>query len=295
MVGGAVDPAQGKRKREALGELTSKVTNNRAKAGDAKGKAKDDVPAKPAKTGTTSERVPLRPVASRTRAKAADKKKPEPKDEDAMAVDPPTLPPVPVVLVPAPPLVTQTTIRTSHVSTTTIASRRITSHRTLNTRVSASEDDFSEEPAQKKRRTSSEVGEDAVLEVIEEEQALDIISGAVDEDGELDVEWEDLDKDDHDDPMMVSEYVVDIFNYLKAVEVSFRSTFVLEISTLFSDSKQPCLTPTTWKIRRSLLGRCEASLWIGSSSSIRVSVYHQRRYSSASISLTVSYRRASSP
>ena len=34
-------------------------------------------------------------------------------------------------------------------------------------------------------------------------------------------EWEDLDAEDTDDPMMVSEYVNDIFEYLKAVKVRF--------------------------------------------------------------------------
>jgi hypothetical protein len=34
-------------------------------------------------------------------------------------------------------------------------------------------------------------------------------------------EWEDLDAEDADDPMMVSEYVIEIFDYLKVVEVRF--------------------------------------------------------------------------
>ena len=32
--------------------------------------------------------------------------------------------------------------------------------------------------------------------------------------------WEDLDVDDNNDPLMVSEYVQDIFKYIKQVEVS---------------------------------------------------------------------------
>ena len=35
-------------------------------------------------------------------------------------------------------------------------------------------------------------------------------------------DWDDLDAEDEDDPLMVSEYVVDIFNYLKKVEVMTR-------------------------------------------------------------------------
>jgi hypothetical protein len=34
-------------------------------------------------------------------------------------------------------------------------------------------------------------------------------------------EWEDLDAEDAEDPMMVSEYVTEIFDYLKVVEVRF--------------------------------------------------------------------------
>ena len=34
-------------------------------------------------------------------------------------------------------------------------------------------------------------------------------------------DWEDLDAEDADDPMMVSEYVTEIFDYLKVVEVRF--------------------------------------------------------------------------
>ena len=34
------------------------------------------------------------------------------------------------------------------------------------------------------------------------------------------VEWDDLDADDHSDPLMVSEYVVEIYEYMKVLEVS---------------------------------------------------------------------------
>ena len=34
-------------------------------------------------------------------------------------------------------------------------------------------------------------------------------------------DWEDLDADDWEDPMMVSEYVVEIFEYLRVLEVCF--------------------------------------------------------------------------
>ena len=40
-------------------------------------------------------------------------------------------------------------------------------------------------------------------------------------------EWDDLDAEDADDPVMVSEYVADIFKYLKALEVKKYLTRIL--------------------------------------------------------------------
>jgi hypothetical protein len=39
--------------------------------------------------------------------------------------------------------------------------------------------------------------------------------------------WEDLDKDDDMDPLMVNEYVVEIFDYMKELEVCVRAPFIL--------------------------------------------------------------------
>jgi hypothetical protein len=88
-----------------------------------------------------------------------------------------------------------------------------------------------EEPVTKKRRTSSEIpseaekysevveSEEVKLEVIkEEETALELVTttkGGIDVSG-----WVDIDKDDWDDPNMVSEYVNEIFEYLLKQEVS---------------------------------------------------------------------------
>ncbi|KIP03552.1 hypothetical protein PHLGIDRAFT_77416 [Phlebiopsis gigantea 11061_1 CR5-6] len=65
--------------------------------------------------------------------------------------------------------------------------------------------------AYKKRRTSSEAPEDDLLS----EQQLDLEPQEADPNGD---QWIDLDAEDADDPLMVSEYVIDIFNYLKEVE-----------------------------------------------------------------------------
>ena len=88
----------------------------------------------------------------------------------------------------------------------------------------------------KKRRTSSEAPEDQKedgkhVEVEAGDQVCDIAEKELqkhlqnigreieaDPDGP---DWEDLDAEDADDPMMVSEYVTEIFDYLKVVEVCF--------------------------------------------------------------------------
>lgn len=97
------------------------------------------------------------------------------------------------------------------------------------------EDDDESNRVSKKRRTSSEAPED--LPTVEEDEPLDPESevvaakiaadlGHVIEETEADPEgdqWDDLDADDGDDPLMVSEYVLEIFDYLKEVEVSSPS------------------------------------------------------------------------
>ncbi|KZV99609.1 A/B/D/E cyclin [Exidia glandulosa HHB12029] len=94
-------------------------------------------------------------------------------------------------------------------------------------------DEEEELRAHKKRRTSSEADE---LEQQERERQLQVISSddvtpapvaslheqlaKAEPDFAADAGWEDLDAEDADDPLMVAEYVVDIFNYLKSIESS---------------------------------------------------------------------------
>jgi G2/mitotic-specific cyclin 1/2 len=87
----------------------------------------------------------------------------------------------------------------------------------------------------KKRRTSSEAPEDHKDDVKERVEAGDQIRDIAERElqkhlqdigreAEADPngpDWEDLDAEDADDPMMVSEYVIEIFDYLKVVEVRF--------------------------------------------------------------------------
>lgn len=85
-----------------------------------------------------------------------------------------------------------------------------------------------EKPAFKKRRTSSEVGDELQVKIPEPPMDGDIseflskniakFEEQLDDDANED--WDDLDKDNYDDPMMASEYVNEIFTYLKEVEVS---------------------------------------------------------------------------
>ncbi len=85
----------------------------------------------------------------------------------------------------------------------------------------------------KKRRTSSEAPEDHKEDVKEQTEAGDQIRDIaerelqkhlqdIERQAEADPngpDWEDLDAEDADDPMMVSEYVNEIFDYLKVIEV----------------------------------------------------------------------------
>jgi len=131
----------------------------------------------------------------------------------------------------------------------------------------------------KKRRTSSDAPEQHDEEAKEEAQAEDQVRDIAEKelqkhlhDIEREVEadpngaeWEDLDAEDTDDPMMVSEYVNEIFDYLKIVEVrglvlsrrpSPNRTFVLNSKPLFP-------TRTTWTAKRTSPGKCAVSLPTG--------------------------------
>jgi G2/mitotic-specific cyclin 1/2 len=124
-------------------------------------------------------------------------------------------------------------IRESHIT----AARRSEAHRRVSSRSHAShqgEDDLEvDQPAHKKRRTSSVPPEEdpqalevarAQAEEDEHNARLAAEMAAFAEEEEADPEasaWDDLDADDSDDPLMVNEYVHDIFQYLKEVEVCF--------------------------------------------------------------------------
>lgn len=215
------DPAAGKRKREALGEVTSLVTNNKGKGkAAANGKEKevtgatkekfDGVVIKTTKsvTTTTTLRQPIKPLSSSKRPASKVIAHPpaldevvEVHDEDAMAVD--DHPPV-----------------NRRISTRSVGGSR-------RTRVEVEEDEEEASRVTKKLRPSSEAPQspeqifEEQLQHVSDAASADfdaIVNGQHEADPEGD-EWNDLDAEDADDPLMVSEYVVDIFKYMKEIEV----------------------------------------------------------------------------
>ncbi|KAJ7157973.1 g2/mitotic-specific cyclin cdc13 [Mycena crocata] len=94
--------------------------------------------------------------------------------------------------------------------------------------------DDDEQPTSKRQRTSS-VGPDDVEEIAAE---LTVYSDDEEADPDGD-QWEDLDAEDWDDPLMVSEYVVDIQRYLKEAEMS----------TMPNPSYMASQTKLSWEMR----------------------------------------------
>ncbi|KAH9941167.1 cyclin-like protein [Epithele typhae] len=236
VAGSKVDPStQIKRKREALGEVP-KPPENRAGPADAgagafdfKGKEKvkevkekfEGVVVKQTTTTTTVARKPIRTVVDssttttaiatsttrRTRTTIAPSQsqlKPlREHDEDAMAVDS-----HPVAPIPSPKrFVAAREEKRTGIPAQSRVPRRVTRPQ------SREVDEEEAHRAFKKRRTSSDVPE---VEALHEEEVENAVApGEADPNGD---EWDDLDAEDDDDPLMVSEYVVEIFEYLKVVE-----------------------------------------------------------------------------
>ncbi|KAF9255500.1 hypothetical protein L218DRAFT_883955 [Marasmius fiardii PR-910] len=213
-----------KRKREALGEVTTLVTNNRTGAGG-KGKAKegkmqfDGVVINKSKV---TSRQPLQRTVAPTRHSARSKivvakddqleEVVQKIDDNAMVVDPPAQH--------AKPVLPSLTIRKS-----IAADRDLPKSSRYSVRPSQPYLDDAELEAGrvfKKPRTSDAP---EVIEPREDdpddpfiERAFDLApEPEADPDGN---EWEDLDADDSGDPLMVSEYVVDIFQYFRQIEVT---------------------------------------------------------------------------
>ncbi|KAF5362603.1 hypothetical protein D9758_009582 [Tetrapyrgos nigripes] len=215
------DQTAAKRKREAFGEVTSFVANNRASTTNIKGKEKEREGQKfdgvvINKSKTLTHRQPLRTVAPtrQTRKEEALHHITEETgtiqvvvDENAMAVDPPSQSILPALTLP------KSIAAPEDIPVRGRRSAR--AHPEL-------DDELEAGRVFKKPRTSSEPPDAASEErrMAERHAAeLDALAEEVeaDPDGE---EWEDLDADDADDPLMVSEYVQDIFEYFKEIEVT---------------------------------------------------------------------------
>jgi hypothetical protein len=202
------------KKRSALGEVTNAPKNKNVDALKGKG----------------DEKEKGRPVARRTRSTI-----PAPAAEKEKAVAGPKRKAT------APPL-SRTTTGTRSRSTTAHSTHEegILKGRDQNIGVKAEEEERepAPEPARKKRKTSSPV----VVAREEEDDNEDLADPAVyDDDGQevqlssgrkgtslkspkriskaKDDGWTDLDAEDEGDPAMVSEYVIDAFNYMMRIEV----------------------------------------------------------------------------
>lgn len=229
------DPQAGKRKREALGEVA--VAGNRpigAGMAGAKGKEKEVFDGVVMKAKGSVVRQPLRTIATRvppvkkTSVEVEVKKEPKKEttvaqDEMAMLIDHAPQATIPSLTTRRSNLVKESKVVTAH-------SR--TASRSIATRHVKEEDLEDEQPVQKKRRTSSVPPEEdpRALEEVRLHQEADAHQARLEaemrafaEEEEADPEtsaWDDLDFDDNEDPVMVSEYVQEIFQYLKQVEVS---------------------------------------------------------------------------
>ncbi|PPQ93566.1 hypothetical protein CVT25_005558 [Psilocybe cyanescens] len=230
-----IDNLAGKRKREALGEVAV-ASSNKPTGVASKGKEKETYDGVMIKGKGVATRQPLRTVAG-TRQDTLSVTKKEPTihvkskqdavvvvDANAMVIDVPTQ-----VQVALPKIAVRrsTVVKESHIP----AARRADVHRRASLR-SGRHLVEEEEPAHKKRRTSS-IPPEEEPQAVEEAQAqteedlhharilaeMEAFADEPEADPE-DSAWDDLDADDTDDPLMVSEYVQDIFQYLKQVELT---------------------------------------------------------------------------
>lgn len=205
--------AQGKRKREALGEVTKNTTKNIAVASkDSKAEKFDGVVIKTA----TSVRQPLRTVAGPTTRRSARGGVPVPSQIHPLEeVKEDVKEPVKNAPVYVQPREAKMTVEDDRVF--------------------------------KKRRTSSDVPDD-VKSFDEEDQheVAQALELGVESEPEADPngdDWDDLDADDADDPLMVSEYVVEIFQYMKQIE----------LTTLPNPDYMSCQKELAWSMRGILI------------------------------------------
>ena len=201
----------GKRKRNALGDLTknhaneksSSVASNQAGLKDANGKLLQKKPsANISKTGTV-----LNENVRRTTRVTSNSK---PVDEGV---------PIDLTKRRVKPSVNSTNTTTTNQSKPKINNNRIVTKK-VNKNNEENEMDFVDEPDVKRQRTSSPRDYDLLeaqrLEADEERRRL---AKSAPDLPPADLGWEDLDAEDEGDPLMVSEYVIEIFDYLRKLEL----------------------------------------------------------------------------
>ncbi len=79
-----------------------------------------------------------------------------------------------------------------------------------------------EEPSIKKVKTSPASPHSPEIRNLDAQSKEDAFAQAI-ADAQIEQTWDDLDAEDVDDPLMVSEYVTEIFQYLKSQEVCQKS------------------------------------------------------------------------
>ena len=231
-----------KRKREVLVEVTGLVTNNKTKSTDVKGKdggkLKEAI-AKPKAIATSTRRfiggAALRRIPRATSESTTVSKT----DTDATTDSKPSV---------------------DH------ASEKMEIDQVL---PSTKEEDEESQRVFKRRHTEEKPV--IAAEVLDDSQAeADKVAA------QLEVEpsssnaqlWDDLDEEDFDDPVMVSEYVVDVCVYLKEIEVRVLRPSIAARSLFSLRSWPQCPTQITWKTRTRLPGKIEELSLTGSSKSM---------------------------
>jgi len=257
----SAEAAGAKRKREALVEVTGLVTNHKGKntsaAGGLKGKEKEAAgntmaTTKNAKTavkssvktggvrsvaGVTLRRV-LRSASESTATSNSktDTDGPAFEQDVKMEVDDPLDAP------PPPPVASS------------VSSKRLP--------VVVAEEEESGRVF-KRRHTEKQKLAVKELEALDESQAeVDKVAAElVEEIAPASVQlWDDLDAEDWDDPVMVSEYVVDVCVYLKKIEVRFLSSIYLQKIDIDTSSSWRCFQiQIIWTSREKSLGNTAVS------------------------------------
>ncbi|TFK41653.1 cyclin-like protein [Crucibulum laeve] len=221
----------GKRKREVLVEVTKQVTNNKAKppssSGTAKGKEKEVPTVEVAKlktttttttktartltrttTGATARRITRAPSVSRhvTEEPIIENTAKKEKDPNAMSIDRPRV----------------------------FIRAESTSH-AVREEVVKEEEELEQETHRVFKKRHMEIPLPVVEEHVQDESQLDadkVAADLIEAEAEMSAQakaeiedakpklWDDLDAEDWDDPVMVSEYVGDICEYWKKIEVT---------------------------------------------------------------------------